>query len=131
LGWHFRIRIKATLSVLRPGQPACKVEAFSLAPGRALFLHNVAITAEYFGPVSLALARHNSTGESWDIMRDEPTSVHTFTEYGRRFDIEENFLAEHCTTVLRSVGNRSPRNPREGRRRRAYRSFKGRVLGEL
>jgi hypothetical protein len=92
LGWHFRIRIKATFSVLRPGQPVCKVEDFSLAPGRALFLHNVAITAEYFGPVSLALARHSSTGEYWYIVSDEPTSVHTFTEYGRRFDIEENFL---------------------------------------
>jgi len=92
LGWHFRIRIKATFSVLRPGQPVCKVEDFSLAPGRALFLHNVAITAESGGPVSLALARHSSTGEYWYIVRDEPTSVHTFTEYGRRFDIEENFL---------------------------------------
>ena len=92
LGWHFRIRIKATFRVLRPGQPACKVEDFSLAPGRALFLHNVAITAEHFGPVSLALARHSRTGEYWYIVSDEPTSVHTFAEYGRRFDIEENFL---------------------------------------
>jgi hypothetical protein len=92
LGWHFRIRIKATFSVLRPGQPAGKVEDFSLAPGRALFLHNVAITAEPFGPVSLALARHSSTGEYWYIVSDEPTGVHTFAEYGRRFDIEENFL---------------------------------------
>jgi Transposase DDE domain len=92
LGWHFRIRIKATFSVLRPGQPTWKVEDFSLAPGRALFLHNVAITAEQFGPVSLALARHSSTGEYWYIVSDEPTSVQTFEEYGRRFDIEENFL---------------------------------------
>ena len=92
LGWHFRIRIKATFRVLRPGQSVCKVEAFALAPGRALFLHNVAITAEPFGPVSLAWARHSSNGEYWDIVSDEPTSVHTFTEYGRRFAIEENFL---------------------------------------
>jgi hypothetical protein len=92
LRWHFRIRIKATFSVLRPGQPASKVEEFSLAPGRALFLHNVAITAEHFGPVSLALARHSSNGEYWYIVSDEPTSVHTFEEYGRRFAIEENFL---------------------------------------
>src|SRR5215471_19543892 len=92
LGWHFRIRIKATFSVLRPGQPVCKVEDFSLAPGRALFLHNVAITAEAFGPVSLALARHSSSGEYWYIVSDEPTSIQTFEEYGRRFDIEENFL---------------------------------------
>jgi len=92
LGWQFRLRIKATFSVLRPHRPACKVEDFALAPGRALFLHNVAITAELFGPVSLALGRHTTTGEYWYIVSDAPTSVHTFEEYGRRFDIEENFL---------------------------------------
>jgi hypothetical protein len=92
LGWHFRIRLKATFSVVRPGQLSCKVEDFSLAPGRALFLHGVAITTEQFGPVSLAVARHSSTGEYWYIVSDEPTSVHTFEEYGRRFTIEENFL---------------------------------------
>jgi hypothetical protein len=91
LGWHFRIRIKATFSVRRPSQSPCKVEDFALAPGRALFLHNVAITAEQFGPVSLALARHTRTGEYWYIVSDEPTSVHTFEEYGRGFDSEENF----------------------------------------
>jgi Transposase DDE domain len=91
-GWHFRIRIKATFTVVRPGQLDCKVEDFALAPGRALFLHNVAITTEQFGPVSLALARHSRTGEYWYIVSDEPTSVHTFVEYGYRFDIEENFL---------------------------------------
>lgn len=63
LGWHFRIRLKAPFRVLRPGQPACKGEDVALAPGRALFLHNVALTAEQFGPVSLALARHSSNGE--------------------------------------------------------------------
>jgi hypothetical protein len=65
LGWHFRIRIKATFSILRPGHSSGKVEDFSLAPGRAVFLHKGAITAEQFGPVSLALARHTSTGEYW------------------------------------------------------------------
>lgn len=92
LGWHFRIRIKASFGVTRPGQRPCKVEDFTLAPGRALFLHHVAITAEHFGPVSLALARHTSNGEYWYVVSDEPTSVHTFVEYGWRFDIEENFL---------------------------------------
>jgi len=92
LGWHFRIRIKAPFSVLRPGQSSCKVEEFALAPGRALFLHNVAITTEQFGPVSLALARPSRTEEYWYLVSDEPTSVQTFEEYGRRFTIEENFL---------------------------------------
>jgi hypothetical protein len=89
---HFRIRLKASFGVQRPGQRPCKVEAFQLAPGRAIFLHRVAITAEPDGPVSLALARHTSNGEHWDVVSDEPPSVHTFVEYGWRFAIEENFL---------------------------------------
>jgi hypothetical protein len=88
---HTSLRIKATLSVLCPHRPACKVEDFALAPGRALFLHNVAITAEQFGPVSLALGRHPRTGEYGYIVSDAPTSVPTVEEYGRRFAIEENF----------------------------------------
>lgn len=92
LGWHFRIRIKASFQVYRPGHRACKVEAFKLAPGRALFLHHVQLTATRFGPVSLALGQHASNGERWYVVSDEPTSVQTFVEYGWRFDIEENFL---------------------------------------
>jgi DDE family transposase len=92
LRWHFRIRIKARFGVTRPGHRPCKVEDFQLAPGRALFLHHVAITAEHFGPVSLALARHSRNGECWYVVSDAPTSVQTFVEYGWRFDIEENFL---------------------------------------
>jgi hypothetical protein len=92
LRWHFRLRIKASFGGTRSGHSPGKVEDFPLAPGRALFLHNVAITAEHFGPVSLALARHTSNGEYWYVVSDEPTSVHTVVEYGGRFDIEENFL---------------------------------------
>jgi hypothetical protein len=92
LGWHFRLRIKANFSVQRVGHAPCKVADFPLAPGRALFLQNVAITAEHFGPVSLALACHTSNGEYWYVVSDEPTSTQTFVEYGWRFDIEENFL---------------------------------------
>ena len=94
LGWHFRMRIKANFSVQRFGYPSCKVEDFPLAPGRALFLQNVAITAEQFGPISLALARHTSNGEYWYVVSDEPPSLHTVVEYGGRFAIEDNFLAD-------------------------------------
>ena len=92
LRWHFRIRIKASFGVYRSGHAPCKVEDFTLAPGRAIFLQHVAITADRFGPVSLALARHASNGECWYVVSDEPTSVHTVVEYGWRFEIEENFL---------------------------------------
>jgi hypothetical protein len=94
LRWHFRIRSKASFGVYRSGHAPCKVEDFPLAPGRAIFLQHVAITADRFGPVSLALARHARNGECWYVVSDEPTSVHTFVEYGWRFEIEENFLAD-------------------------------------
>jgi hypothetical protein len=72
LRWHFRIRVKISFWVARPGQRRCKVEDFKLAPGRALFLQQGAITADHFGPVSLALARHTKTGECWYVISDEP-----------------------------------------------------------
>jgi hypothetical protein len=97
LGWHFRLRIKAGFGVQRPGQRPGQVEDFALAPGRALFLHNVAITADHFGPVSRALARHSTNGEYWYGVSDEPTSVHPFVEYGWRVEIEENFLDAKST----------------------------------
>jgi hypothetical protein len=92
LRWHFRIRIKASFGVYRAGHSPGKVPDFTLAPGRAIFLHTVAITADRFGPVSLALARHTSNGECWYVVSDDPTSVQTFIEYGWRFDSEETFL---------------------------------------
>jgi len=61
-------------------------------PGKALFLHNVYISGERYGPVSLALAYDKASGERWYIISDEPTSLNTLAEYGLRFDIEENFL---------------------------------------
>jgi len=94
LRWHFRRRSKASFGVTRVGPPPCKVEDFPLAPGRAICLHNVAITADHCGPVSLALARHTSNGECCYVVSDEPTSVQTFVEYGWRFDSEENVLED-------------------------------------
>ena len=56
------------------------------------FTSSTLITDGCFGPVSLAIASHHSTGEEWIVASDEPTSVETFDEYSLRFDIEENFL---------------------------------------
>jgi hypothetical protein len=92
LRWHFRLRIKATFWVWRRGRRGCKVEHFKVRAGQAIFLHQVQITADHYGPVSLALAHHGANGERWYVVSDEPTSVQTFVEYGWRFDIEENFL---------------------------------------
>ena len=91
LHWHWRIRIKASFYVYR-GQRRIKISNIKLKRGEAFFLHNVYITEKRFGTVHLALAKPHGTKESWFIASDEPTELHTFDEYGFRFDIEENFL---------------------------------------
>ena len=95
LGWHYRIRVKNDLWVLRPGKPPCQLRDFHLNLGDAILFQGVKITkANPFGQVNLALARDSVSGELWYIVSDEPTSLQTFREYGERFDIEEEFLDE-------------------------------------
>lgn len=92
LGWHWRIRIKSNFLIYRPGRGRCQPNRLGLAPGQAFFWHRVWITAQYFGPVHVALARLENGSETWYVVSDEPTGLETFDEYGRRFNIEENFL---------------------------------------
>jgi hypothetical protein len=91
LGWHWRIRIKGSFWVYRPGTRACKVNRMPLSPGKALFWHHVYLTKQAYGPVHLALGRPKDTKEYWYVVSDELTTSKTFEEYGLRFDIEENF----------------------------------------
>jgi hypothetical protein len=92
LNWHWRIRIKSSFWIYRPGRPPCKANRLSLALGEAQFWHDVTITHGHYGPVHLALAQRQDGQEEWLVVSDEPTTVKTFEEYGLRFDIEENFL---------------------------------------
>jgi len=92
LGWHWRIRIKGSFWISRPGKRPCKVNRIPLSPGKALFWHHVSITKQGYGPVHLALGRLLDRKEYWFVVSDEPTESRTFEEYGLRFDIEENFL---------------------------------------
>lgn len=91
LGWHWRIRIKRSFQVYRHGKFR-KLKRVTLATGQARFWHKVWITKDYYGPVHVALARPRGGKDYWYVVSDEPTSQTTFTEYGARFDIEENFL---------------------------------------
>jgi hypothetical protein len=92
LGWHWRIRIKGSFWISRPGKRRCKVNRIPLSPGKALFWHHVYLTKQEYGPVHLALGRPLDSKEYWFVVSDERTAAQTFEEYGRRFDIEENFL---------------------------------------
>ena len=92
LGWNWRIRIKKSFKLYRKGHRACAIRRIFPPAGHAHFFKGVRITDERFGPISLAIAKHDSTKEEWIVASNEPTSVETFDEYGLRFDIEENFL---------------------------------------
>jgi hypothetical protein len=94
LGWGFRIRLKKSLRVYRVSKPSLSVGRLMPAKGKALFLHKVWLTDRQFGPVHLALAHVQTRNgyEEWAILSDDPTDLHTFDEYGLRFDLEENFL---------------------------------------
>ena len=94
LDWHFRIRVKENYTVYQGDRKVGKVADYALAPGKSIFLHNVSITHQKYGPVHLALAHPTETKERWSVLSDEPTSLHTYEEYGFRFDIEELFLDE-------------------------------------
>jgi hypothetical protein len=100
LGWHWRLRIKGSFWVYRPGRRACKVNRIPLPPGKALFWQHVYITKQEYGPVHLALGRPKDTKEYWYVVSDELTASKTFEEYGFRFDIEENFLDDKSNGFL-------------------------------
>lgn len=91
LRWHYRIRIKGNFTFYRRGRQTA-VSQVALAPGQACFLDHVHLTADYYGPVYLALAHPRGGADPWYIVSDEPATSSTLQEYGQRFDIEENFL---------------------------------------
>jgi hypothetical protein len=93
LGWHYRIRLKSTTWLWRAGKGWCQLKAFHFKRGEALCLHHVKLhKLQAYGPVHLVVGRNNLNGELWAIVSDEKTTLHTFEQYGFRFDIEENFL---------------------------------------
>jgi hypothetical protein len=92
LGWHWRIRIKSSFGLYRPGHRRCKVARLAVARGHACVWHRVCITAQRYGLVHLAVARASHGQDVWDVLSDEPTDEETCKEYGLRCHIAENFL---------------------------------------
>ena len=92
LAWQWRIRCKGDYIVYRPGKRRSQIRNLQLKRGQARCLHGVRLTEERYGPIHLALAKPTDSKEVWFIVSSCPTDRTTFTEYGLRFDIEENFL---------------------------------------
>lgn len=94
LGWHFRIRVRLNVLIHRATKGKRKVRALLPPPGGARFFNYIWLTAQQYGPLHLAVAyvKTQNGHEKWAIVSDEPVGLHTFDEYGLRFDIEEGFL---------------------------------------
>jgi len=94
LGWHFRIRVKLSAFIHRATKGKRNVRSLMPPPGGARFFSHVWFTEQRYGPLHLALAHVQTKNgyEKWAIISDEAVDVHTFDEYGLRFDIEEGFL---------------------------------------
>ncbi len=94
LGWNYRIRIKGSFWITLANGIKKKIQSIKLPKGRAMLLKNTAITKDEYGPVHLAIGRHSSSNEYWQVVSNEPIGLKVFEEYGMRFDIEEEFLDE-------------------------------------
>jgi hypothetical protein len=94
LGWDFLIRAKSSLLVDRPGHDQTQLGRLTPPKGEIHLIEVAQVTAQRFGPVSLALA-HMRTPKGyqvWLLISSAPPALATFDDYALRFDIEENFL---------------------------------------
>ena len=89
--WHCRIRYKKGVGLFRWTRKGFKPLHLRVSPGELRFYHDVYLSAAH-EPVHLAVGWNLGAKEPWIILSDEPTDRETLYEYGRRFDIEENFL---------------------------------------
>jgi hypothetical protein len=93
LKWHFRVRIKHRFQFQTGDGQWHQISAIKLAAGEADFTGPVQLgKTKPYGPVYLAFAHDQQSGEFWMIASDEPTNWPTFAEYRLRFQIEANFL---------------------------------------
>jgi Transposase DDE domain len=93
LKWHYRIRIKKRFQFQTGDGRWHKISDIKLAAGEAYFTGPVQLgKTKPYGPVYLAFAQDEPSGEFWMIVSDEPTNLSTFAQYRLRFQIEENFL---------------------------------------
>lgn len=92
-GWHWNIRGKGQVYLFdAAGRPLGRFREQLSQHGRLVVQHQVYITAQRYGPVSIAAVWPCSAKELWFIVSDEPCSDRTFAEYHQRAQIEENFL---------------------------------------
>lgn len=92
-GWHWNIRGKGQVYLFdAQGRPLGRFREQLSQHGRLVVQHHVYITAQRYGPVSIAAVLPFGIKDPWFIVSDEPCNLRTFAEYHQRTQIEEGFL---------------------------------------
>ncbi|MBD1944376.1 hypothetical protein H6F50_18790 [Coleofasciculus sp. FACHB-712] len=101
LQWHFRIRVKSSVWVYRPGRGWKQLNQYHLAGGESILLQGISLTKiRPLSDLNLALGRDPLSRQLWLVVTDEPASVQTFREYGERFQIEEELRKRKIQWIL-------------------------------
>lgn len=92
-GWHWNIRGKGQIYLFdQHGQALGQLRQQLSQHGHLVVRQDVYITAQRYGPVSVAAILPCGAKDPWFIVSDEPCSRFTFSEYHERTQIEEGFL---------------------------------------
>lgn len=92
-GWHWNIRGKGQVNLLfAQGRSLGQFREQLRQHGQLVVEHKVYVTAQRYGPVSIAAVMPFGHKDPWLIVSDEPCSARTFAEYHQRTQIEEGFL---------------------------------------
>ncbi len=95
LKWHFRIRVKSNAWIERPAKGWKQLNQYPLVGGEVVLLQAVKLTKTHaFGSLNLAMGRNPIGRQVWFVATDEPASLLTFQEYGRRCQIAAELLDE-------------------------------------
>lgn len=95
LHWNFRIRVKSSTWIHRPGKGWKQLNQYHLAAGEVLLLQGVTLTkTKPLCALNLAIGHDFISGQQWLVATNEPATLQTFREYGSRFQIEEELLDE-------------------------------------
>lgn len=88
--WSWAIRAKSDLLVTLASGRTRAVRDLLPPMNQAKLFHNVRVLEDIH--CHLATARPDAAADGWAVLAQEPTSLHTFTEYGQRFGgIEPHF----------------------------------------
>lgn len=88
--WHWAIRAKCDLKVMRANGLSCKVAELIAPKEEAYLFHRITILNDI--ECNLATANLSVAGEAWAVLSDSPASLQVFQRYGQRFGgIEPHF----------------------------------------